>query len=172
LVVGQFTKDKNQKLLIRALTEFKRRVPSLQAVFVGGGPEEEHCKALAREIQADGYAHFLGFRQDVPDLCKVADIHVSSSVREGQGINNIEAMASGCALVVSDIRGHRDVCQDGRNGYLFSLAEPEQFIEAVERLANDASLRESISQTNLHDAEKFSIQREVNAMADIYRTLM
>ena len=43
LFVGQFTKDKNQKLVIRALPELKRRVPSLQAVFVGLGPEEEHC---------------------------------------------------------------------------------------------------------------------------------
>lgn len=172
LFIGQFTKDKNQRFIIDCLPQLKQRIPSLQAVFVGGGGQEEACKHMAQSLGAGSYSHFLGFRQDVPDICKAADVHVSSSVREGQGINNIEAMASGCPLVVSDIRGHHDVCIDGRNGFLFQPGDSGQFIESVVRLANDTRLRQTISQTNLQDAHKFSIEREVGVMAEIYRKYM
>lgn len=172
LYVGQFTPNKNHKLIISTFPEILKKIPNAVLVCVGGGPTLEDCRQYAAELGVDKNIKFLGFRQDVDELCAMSDIHVSSSNREGLAINNIEAMASGCPLVISDIRGHIEVCINGRNGFLYDLDKPQEFIENVVKLANDSELRASISQTNVKDANKFSVEKEVEAMAEIYKKFM
>ena len=102
----------------------------------------------------------------------MADLHVATSKLEGQGINNIEAMACGCPLVVSRVRGHRDVCIDGKNGFLFDLDKPQDMSAEIIRLYNDKDLYHRISEFNKKDASRFDVKREVAAMASIYKQVL
>lgn len=168
LYVAQFIPRKNHKFIISLIPEILKDVPNFKLVMAGNGDTLEMCKELAWNLGVEAHTIFLGGRSDIPDLCGMADIHVSSSIQEGLAIGNIEAMSAGCPLVISNIRGHKDVCVNQRNGFLFDLSEPAQFVKAVVFLAKDKSLFEEISQNNLEDIKKFSVAREVDAMAEIY----
>lgn len=172
LYTAQFIKSKNHLWILAQLPILKLKVPNIKIIFAGGGPMEEVCKQYCSNLNLAGNIRFLGFRNDIPNLCGMADIHISASEREGQGINNIEAMACGCPLVISNIRGHKDVCKDKVNGFLFDLNNPDKFVEAVTLLAENIDLRDSISKQNVIDANKFSIRREVNEMAKIYNSII
>lgn len=172
LYTAQFIPRKNHEMLIKQVLKIRESIPTLKVLFAGNGPIFEEMKALANNLGVSDCISFLGGRGDIDRLCRVADLHVATSKLEGQGINNIEAMACGCPLVVSRVRGHRDVCIDGKNGFLFDLDKPQDMSAEIIRLYNDKDLYHRISEFNKKDASRFDVKREVAAMASIYKQVL
>ena len=172
LYTAQFIPRKNHEMLIKQVPKIRESIPTLKVLFAGNGPIIEEMKALANNLGVSDCISFLGGRGDIDRLCRVADLHVATSKLEGQGINNIEAMACGCPLVVSRVRGHRDVCIDGKNGFLFDLDKPQDMSAEIIRLYNDKNLYHKISEFNKKDASRFDVKREVAAMAAIYKQVL
>jgi glycosyltransferase EpsD len=172
LYTAQFIPRKNHEMLIRQVPTILKSIPNLHVLFAGNGPIFEDMKLLANELGVSDCISFLGGRGDIDRLCRVSDLHVATSKLEGQGINNIEAMACGCPLVVSRVRGHRDVCIEGKNGFLFDLDKPQDMSSEIIRLYNDKNLYHTISEFNKKDASRFDVKREVAAMAAIYKKVL
>ncbi len=61
---------------------------------------------------------FYGFCRDIHELIQLADLSVASSIREGLGMNLLEGMAAEKPVVAADNRGHREIIEDGVNGFL------------------------------------------------------
>ena len=172
LYTAQFIPRKNHEMLIRQVPTILKSIPNLHVLFAGNGPIFEDMKLLANELGVSDCISFLGGRGDIDRLCRVSDLHVATSKLEGQGINNIEAMACGCPLVVSRVRGHRDVCIEGKNGFLFDLDKPQDMSSEIIRLYYDKNLYHTISEFNKKDASRFDVKREVAAMAAIYKKVL
>ena len=172
LYTAQFIHRKNHSFLIESLPYVLENVPNFKLIFAGSGETLEDCKKLANVLGVEKSICFLGARSDIPQLCGMSDIHISASKQEGLAINNIEAMATGCPLIISNIRGHRDVCVHGRNGYLYNLDNPQDFCYYIVKIAQNKKLQSEIGANNIKDAYKFSVEREVNEMAKIYNTVM
>lgn len=169
LYTAQFIPRKNHEMLIKEVPNIRKEIPTLKVLFAGNGPLFNDMKSLAEKLCVDDCISFLGGRGDIDRLCKVSDVHVATSKLEGQGINNIEAMACGCPLVVSRVRGHRDVCIDGKNGFLFSLDNPQEMDTYIIKLYKDKALYKKNSEYNKIDVHRFDVHREVEAMAKIYK---
>ena len=172
LYTAQFIPRKNHEMLIKQVPKIRESIPTLKVLFAGNGPILEEMKTLANNLEVSDCISFLGGRGDIDRLCRVADLHVATSKLEGQGINNIEAMACGCPLVVSRVRGHRDVCIDGKNGFLFDLNKPQDMVAEIIHLYKDKKLYNTISEFNKKDASRFDVKREVEAMAKIYKIVL
>ena len=172
LYTAQFIPRKNHAMLINTVPELLKVIPNLRIVFAGSGVLFDKCKQLVQELGIKDYFLFLGERTDIDTICRISDIHVSTSKLEGQGINNIEAMACGCPLVVSKVRGHKDVCKEGRNGFLFALNKPQDLVASIIKLYQDKELYTKISEQNKIDAQKFSVEREVSKMGKIYKEVL
>ena len=169
LYTAQFAPDKNHRALIAQIPTLLSHIPHLKVVFAGSGPMMEAAKSQVSALGLKEVVRFLGRRYDVEMLCNMADIHVSTSLREGLCVSNIEAAASGLPLVVTDIRGHREVCIDGVNGFLFNKKHPEELVQHVVRLWEDEALRKTISKQNVRDAQRFSVNKIIEVMAGIYK---
>ena len=83
---------------------------------------------------------FLGFRKDIPELNKCADIAVLPSLREGLGLAGIEALASGVPVIGSRVQGIKDYVIDGKTGYLCSPLNADEFADKI-KLLSDVNLR-------------------------------
>jgi glycosyltransferase EpsD len=172
LYIAEFIPRKNHKLLINSIAKLKEQIPNLKVIFAGKGILLEQYERKIRKLQLNEYVNFIGYRQDIEKWCQISDIHVSTSLQEGQGLNNIEAMASGLPIVCSRIRGHIDVVNDGRNGFLFDLNRPNDMIKRIIMLYEDNNLREMISKNNLADVGKYSITKSIGKMSEIYKIFM
>jgi glycosyltransferase EpsD len=172
LYTAEFTPNKNHVFLLRQIPALRKSIPEIKLLFAGKGELLEACKETAAELGATEIVHFLGYRDDVEILCQISDLHVSPSKREGQGLNNIEAMATGLPILCSRIRGHRDVITEGRNGFFFELDEPGRMVNLIITLYKSPELRETIARYNAADAQKFSLDNAVTKMADIYQQFM
>lgn len=149
LSVGELNKNKNHKVVIEALGEMERLKPGaccLHYFIAGKGELYDKLFRLAGSLQVN--LHLLGFRDDVPELLKAADIFVLPSIREGLNVSLMEAMASGLPCMVSDIRGNRELV-DASSGYL------------VKNYRSKIDWRERLSEALLKNDDKYQFQLKV-----------
>lgn len=168
LSVGEMIERKNHEVIIKALGKLKR--DDIYYVICGKGPLKEYLKTLSDTLGV--HTVFLGFRNDIPELCNTADISAFPSRIEGLGLAGIEAMAAGVPLVSSNVHGILDYVIDGRTGYACNPDDVDGFANAIEKLASDIALRESMRKDCIKAVEPFDIHNALNTMWNIYKEIL
>lgn len=168
LSVGEMIERKNHEVIIRALAKLNR--DDIYYVICGKGPLKEHLEQLSSSLGV--HTVFLGFRKDIPELCNTADISAFPSRIEGLGLAGIEAMAAGIPLISSNVHGILDYVIDGKTGYACLPDDVDAFAKAIDKLASDSDLRESMRKACLKAVEPFAIQNALNCMWDIYKEIL
>ena len=132
--VGELSGRKNQRFLIMQMPEILKSIPNAHLCLVGDGDKREECTELINSLSLSNSVTLLGNRQDVSDILSATDLYVSSSIIEGMPFNVLEAMSLGLVSVLSDIKGHRDICADNEYGFLFKYGSAEQFVDLVKKV--------------------------------------
>jgi glycosyltransferase involved in cell wall biosynthesis len=135
--VGRLAEQKGFTYLIQAIPQVLRACPQAWFVFAGSGPLESELRALAAEKGVAGHCRFLGFREDIPALLGCCDLFILPSLWEGLSITLLEAMAAAKPVVATDIKGNREVIEDGVDGLLVAPADPEALANAIIELLKD-----------------------------------
>lgn len=167
LCTGELNKNKNQSELIRAIAKLNN--PQIKAIFAGNGPEAENLKALANELNVSDRVNFVGYRTDLEKFVKISDIVVSMSVREGLGLNIIEAMMCKKPIVAAENRGHKDLVQDGKGGFLVGAHDSGALAEKIEYLNKNKTVRQEFGEFNLDKAKLFECSRVKEELCNIYK---
>lgn len=169
---GRFVPAKALDDLLRAFAIFHGRVPHSVLAMAGDGPLFEPMAALVREMGLSDSVRLLGPRQDVPLLMAAADIYVSSSLREGLPMAVLEAMMAGLPVVATAV-GDLPHLVRAETGRLVPPARPEVLAEALETLAKNASLRESLgAAARQFVQENFSADAWMNQLLALYRDVL
>lgn len=153
--VGELNKNKNQKTIIKALAQIKD--PAIHYLLCGKGNQLE---SLKKQVIAEGLEkqiHFLGYRTDVLDICRQADVYVMPSYREGLPVASLEAMYCGLPLLTSNIRGLVDVMENGSSGYMYSPDDYKGFAKGICVLKTNLELRKKMGKRNQEFVKKFCI---------------
>lgn len=141
LSAGELNKNKNHIKAIEAVAQVKQRdagfFEGLHYFIAGRGPGKAALCQAAKKYGVAGHVHLLGYREDIASLMMAADIYVLPSLREGLNVSLMEAMASGLPCICGDIRGNRDLIQDGEGGYLFQPDDAVQLAERICRLKEE-----------------------------------
>jgi glycosyltransferase involved in cell wall biosynthesis len=148
----------------KGIREFSAAARALrgQARFVWVGPDDpDKPDALGEQ---DG-VFFPGAYDDMPAVYSAFDIFVLPSYREGFSRSGMEAAACGRPMVLTDIRGCREIGRDGAELLLVPAREVEPLVAAVERLIGDAALRERLGQAACQRANEEFDQRRVAALS-------
>nr|MDH3106087.1 glycosyltransferase family 4 protein [Bacillus velezensis] len=164
--------NKNQGLLIETAALLKNRILELKLVFAGEGAMEEPYRKKAESLGVSDMVRFYGFCRDIHELIQLADLSVASSIREGLGMNLLEGMAAEKPAVAADNRGHREIIEDGVNGFLVPARDSAAFADRIEKLYRSPGLRKAMGQEGRRTAECFSETRTVKEMANIYAGYM
>jgi glycosyltransferase involved in cell wall biosynthesis len=143
---------------VREYAEAARTVDG-RARFVWVGPEDPD-KPDALRGDLDG-VRLLGERRDMPRIYNALDVFVLPSYREGFSRSAMEAAACGTAMVLSDIRGCREIGSDGEHLLLVPPRDPARLAQAIEILVRDERSREKLSECALARAREEFDQRRV-----------
>lgn len=162
-MVGRFDHSKDQPTLIKAMKGLPKYVHLL---LVGEGPLKKQNENLAIELNIDDRVHFLGFRSDVDRIIKTSDIVVLSSNWEGFGLAAVEGMASGKPIITSNVEGVVDIVKG--YGLLFYKGDVKKLKEEIMTLLLDKDYYDDISKKCLARAQKYSIQRMIDGLIQIY----
>ncbi len=109
LVASRLTREKNISLVLAAFRRLVDQVPGAGLVIVGSGPEQARLEALVKKLKIQDRVIFVGWSDDLVSYYKTADVFVNASWYEGFGRTIIEALASGCPVVSTDVGIAREV---------------------------------------------------------------
>jgi glycosyltransferase involved in cell wall biosynthesis len=179
--LGGFDRRKNVPLLLRAWRALTEPVGGEQAVLaIGGGVPEPggvfpDVRGEARRLgleRADGPVRFLGrvSEEDKPRLMAGARLIAYPSAYEGFGLDPLEAMSVGCAVVSSSGGSLSEVVGEG--GLLVPPGDESALAEALKRVWSDAGLRGELAVRGRKQAARFTWERTAEQTRQAYRAAM
>ena len=180
LNIGRLIELKGTRYLIEAMPAVIRAVPGTRLVIIGTGPEEERLALKVRDLSLDDHVQFLGtIRHDeITQFYQDADIFILPSITvsgttEGLGVVLLEAMASGCPVIATNVGGIPDIIADGENGFLVPERNPDQLAERIVRLLLDTDLKEIFRKNGYAKIEKsFSWERIADQFDAVYHQVL
>ncbi|MFC4620069.1 glycosyltransferase family 4 protein [Camelliibacillus cellulosilyticus] len=169
---AEFNRNKNQQWLIRLMARIKETAPDIRLLLAGEGPLLKDCQALASKLDVADRIDFLGYQDDIRPFLQQCNLAVAASYREGLPVNILEAMATGLPVIASQNRGHRELIEDGVNGYLIPINDTEQFLPMLLQLYRSKSLCETMGLASLKRIDAFSVENIAAELKAIYQPYM
>lgn len=136
--VGRLESVKGVEDFLAAAVSF----PAVKIQVAGWSKPDHPLVAQYRDRVA-----FLGLRHDIPELLRTTDIFVLPSYSEGLSNALMEAMASGCACIASDVGGNRFLLQNAVSGFLYPAGDREALQSHLRRLIEDPAKRRSLGES-------------------------
>lgn len=164
--VGELNENKNNKVIISALEKLKNK--NIHYILCGVGDKKDELSAMAQSAGISENIHFLGYRTDIKALYNASDCFVMPSYREGLSRSAMEAMASGLPCILSDIRGNRDLIENGSGGFLCKPDDASGFSEAISKLFGNSLLCEKMKEYNLKKIKDFDTSVVEKEIREIY----
>ncbi len=166
LCASRFAHDKGHAYLMRSLkrlTEISDRPFTM--ILGGDGELQGPTKALAKQLGlTEDQVKFVGFRKDIKNLYKGADLYVNSSQHEALSFLIVEAMAAGLPAIVTDMAGNSDVLtNEDEGGLLVTYDDPDSMAGAMKRFLEEPELLRRCRENALKRVEE---RFEVHKMCD------
>jgi len=175
--VGRITPDKGFDYFVDAASLVSKSHKN-KVHFIIAGAEENIDFATSLKQKAVEYAisenfHFLGFRQDIPDILAASDIFVLSSRKEGHPYVMLEAMASQCAVVAFNCAGVEETIEEGISGYIVPVGDFHTLAERLISLIDSAKLRNSLADSAKKRIKTFfTADKTATELMNVYEKLL
>jgi glycosyltransferase involved in cell wall biosynthesis len=170
--LGRLNEHKNVHLLISAFQKVKQVIPEATLHIAGDGPQKPKLEYLSRGIQDITFYGLVSEEEKARILCS-AWLYVLPSIREGQGITLLEAMASKTPTVASFVNGSGviSIIENPKNGLLVK-PEAEQVADAILRYYRSPELYAQVQEEGLKfvkplDWDNIALQHE-----NLYRSIL
>ena len=147
--------------------------PNAHLLIAGNGELETELKEQAQHLGIAHRCHFLGFRQDIPDILAALDLFVLSSLIEGMPMVMLEAMAAAKPIVATKIPGAVDVLEDGVDGLLVAKEDAQALASAINQLLADRSQAQRLGEAARRKAlGEYTVERMVERTRQLYHDLL
>lgn len=165
LSISRLGKEKNLDELIRCMYRLKNQ--NIVLVIVGDGPEKKKLKKITEKMEITDKVKFTGMisPKKVPAYYQMADVFVSASTSEAQGLTYIEALATGTPIICKKDDCLVGVLEEGKNGYLFR--NEREFINKLNTYIKNPEKDEMIKEAQ-NIATKYSKESFVNSILNLY----
>jgi len=156
-IIGRLVKEKGFLELFEAFREIIKVYDNIWLVIIG--PEEPEkadriSVSTLKEYGIENRVRYLGARNDIPEILSCCDIYTLPSWREGFPRSAIEAAAMALPMVVTNIRGCRQVVENGKNGLLVELNNYKELKESLLKLIKNPDLRIQMGQVGFEKTQK------------------
>lgn len=161
--VGELNDNKNHKVIIEAISQLKEK-EQIHYVIAGIGDNADKLRKLAQELNVN--LHLMGYRKDIPQIYKSADLCAFPSIREGLGMAAIEGMNCELPLLVARNRGTVEFLQKGT--MVCRYFDVNAFATGIEKLYYNRVLCIEMGEANRVVSEKFGVCIVNRRMKEIY----
>jgi len=168
--VGALVDHKGQRYLVAAMPQVLKSVPDAFLIIFGEGELRPALEKQIKQLGLDKHVRLAGFREDVLQVVKSADLFVMSSVTEGLGSTVLDAMAMRLAIVGTRAGGIPEAVVHNECGVLVPVADPQALAAAIVRLLRDPERRRVMGARGLaRVTEHFGVARFLEGTLKAYR---
>lgn len=171
LHVGRLDVDKKVEKVIEAAAK-TIQVNDAQLLVVGDGECKKSLQNQAKRLGIWENCHFPGFisiNGDLPGIYRLANVFVTASEIETQGLVLLEALASGLPVVAVDATCVPELVKDNINGFLVRSKDVDAFADRLTRLICNPARARQMGRLGREFAEKHSIQSALARHENLYR---
>jgi len=177
IAIGSLKPEKAPMMLLHTLKRLLMESPSmkLKVIFIGDGPDREKMTNYIKIEGLNDAVFLLGNRADVPELLCLADVLVSTSISQHEGLSNVmlEAMSSGIPVLATRSVGAAELIKDGVNGFLVDSNDETMLAERLKQLYQDTELLRSLGKSaRTLILEQYSIEHMIRGYEKLYLDLM
>jgi glycosyltransferase involved in cell wall biosynthesis len=157
LCVSPWYPNRNPFILLNAIPYVINKIKDIKFIFIGEGPEEQNLKSMAKKLDIEDYVVFAGKipHKEMPKYFSISDILVDTDVIKdnagaGIGVTNIEAMACGVPILLSEreylIKAGKSLRDEPWYcSLVYEPGDPKDLSKKIIMLINDKALRKKIS---------------------------
>ena len=171
LNLGRLGTEKNLDELVEYFASVLKLHNKLTFLIVGDGPAKKNLEELVTNLGVRDHVVFTGMvpPTEVQMYYQLADVFVSASTSETQGLTYIEAAANGLPLLCRKDECLCDIIVDGENGYQYTTIE--EFEKELNDIIEDSIWRENASKRSKEIAETFDKSHFGDTMENIYEAV-
>ena len=169
IFVGRIAEEKNIPFLINVTEDLIKTNPNFKLLIVGDGPDKENYEKQVIKKHCENNVIFTGkvSWKDIPVYYQLADIFISASKSETQGLTIIEAMAASLPNLCIDDESFRNTVVDSLNGFLFK--DEEDCKKLIIKIMNDKKLLNNMQINARNSAELHSSKYFAEKVLDVYK---
>ena len=166
--VARLDKNKHQDFLIDVMDNICKEHDDIHLLLVGPDELNGVYQKMVNNKKITSNVHFLGRREDVPEILSITNVVVSASLREGLPVNIIESFASGKPVVALKCRGMDDLIDNAKNGYIIDNNDINSFVDSILLLKNNKDEYSQICNNNIKKATNYSVKSILKKVWCIY----
>lgn len=168
--VAALVDHKGHRYLVEAMPPVLRAVPDAHLVVFGEGELRGALERQIKDLKLEKHVILAGFREDVLQLVKSADVFAMSSVTEGLGSTVLDAMAMRLPVVGTHAGGIPEAVVHGETGLLVPTADSRALADVIVTLLKDPGLRQRMGDKgHARTAAHFGVARFLDATLNAYR---
>ena len=170
LYVGRLAQEKNVELLINAQVDLVKKNKKIKLLIVGSGPDYEKYIQMAEKLKIKNNILFTNAIpwEDMPNYYNLADVFVTASKTETQGLTVIEAMAASLPVVCVEDESFSNVVINHLNGRTFT-DDKEYKMALLETIKDKKQLEKMAKQARI-TAEAHSLKYYAESILDVYNS--
>jgi glycosyltransferase involved in cell wall biosynthesis len=172
--IARLFKLKGHDDLFAIAPDLIRRFPQVKFLLVGDGPWRDRFETHVRTLGLERRMIFTGLvpPAEIPQYVGIMDVLIHLSLREGLPRALPQALAVSRPVVAYDCDGAREVCLDGKTGFLLKPGDLAGLQKSLGRLIGDPALRQRLGgQGRQFVSERFSVERMVDDLYTLYQRL-
>ena len=172
LFVGRIAKEKSIDFLIKNLKAILKKVPKARMIIVGDGPDMNELALLVRENKLDKHVTFTGKVpwSEITKYYQLANVFVTASKTETQGLTVIEAMAAEKPVVAIKDESFELVMKDKQDGLFFETKEEYQRL--IIDLYNNPSYAKMIAKQARITANAYNPEVYAKRVLEVYESVI
>jgi len=168
-IVARLSDVKGHIYLLQAMKIILDHLPRAQLLIVGEGKMEDELLKLTRDLRIENNIFFMPEVHDTKKVLSIMDLFVMPSLKEGLGLALMEAMASGLAVIGSDVGGIRNLIQDGENGLLVEPGDSNAISQAILEILQNPEKKKLLGKAaRKFISENFSQEKMVLQTEKVY----
>jgi glycosyltransferase involved in cell wall biosynthesis len=171
-IVGRLNEIKGHRYFLEAARAVHEAGGRARFLVVGDGELRAGLEGQAKRLGIAGHVHFLGHRDDVPTLLRDADVVVIASLSEGGPLVLFEAMAAGCATLVTETCGLASVVADGETGFVIPARDAGAIADRLLRLLRDEELLRRVAAAGRAEVASRDVSASVRRLEELYLRLL
>ncbi|HEY3839155.1 MAG TPA: glycosyltransferase [Bryobacteraceae bacterium] len=173
ICVARLYVQKNHKTLVEAFASGPAKLPGARLLLAGDGHLRQEVEAQVKALGLGDRVHFLGRRDDVPELLAACDIFALASLWEGNPLSVMEAMAAGLPCVVTAVGGVPELVLNQVQGLVVPPGDAAALSAAMLRLAGNPAMRKAMGIAAAKRAQnEFDDRNMVEAYESLYDQLL
>lgn len=178
LFIGRIVEKKGLQYLIKAMPDIISKYSDTELIICGDGPLRMELENMTKNMGLDNCIKFVGYVSDenikieylsLSDILVVPSILTRNKDTEGLGVVILEGLATGTAVIASDIGGIPDIIKDGYNGFLVKPESSDCIAQETSKILSDDALKQKFKTNGQRTVwENFSWNIIISKLKDVY----